>query len=221
MAALALMAGLMYTTQLALSFIPNVHLTAVLIVLTSIFFGWKAMCAVLIYVVLEGLTYGFGVWWISYLYAWPLLCTAAVLLRKNTSPALWAVTAGAHGLLFGALCALLDLRHTLRSYSLRVQFCTDPGADKAAEQGYGQVFHSAGTHRYKKMKTPGRKSGSFSLSFVSLVEHGHGAGPQVGAGDVFIPLQIYLADGRVGAYPVHDVLGVLQGVAVGDGHGLV
>ena len=106
MAALALMAGLMYTTQLALSFIPNVHLTAVLIVLTSIFFGWKAMCAVLIYVVLEGLTYGFGVWWISYLYAWPLLCTAAVLLRKNTSPALWAVTAGAHGLLFGALCAL-------------------------------------------------------------------------------------------------------------------
>lgn len=106
-AELGLMSALMVAMQLALSFIPNVHLTAMLIVVTAAVFGWSAMYSVLVYVMIEGLMYGFGVWWVSYLYAWPLLCMAAVLLRKNDVPSLlWAAVTGAHGLLFGALCAL-------------------------------------------------------------------------------------------------------------------
>lgn len=101
------MSALMVATQFALSFIPNVHLTAVLIVVTAVVFGWSAMYSVLVYVMLEGLMYGFGVWWVSYLYAWPLLCAVAVVLRKNDLPSLlWAAVTGGHGLLFGALCAL-------------------------------------------------------------------------------------------------------------------
>ncbi len=106
-AQLGLMAALMVTTQLALSFIPNVHLTAVLIVVTAVTFGWSAMYSVGVYVFIEGLMYGFGIWWFSYLYAWPILCAAAVLLaRRRLPPLMWAVVTGAHGLVFGALFAL-------------------------------------------------------------------------------------------------------------------
>jgi energy-coupling factor transport system substrate-specific component len=105
-AELALMSALMVSTQLAMSFLPNIHLTAVLIVVTAVTFGWDAMYSVLVYVVIEGIMYGFGVWWFSYLYAWPLLCAAAVLLRKNDSRTVWAIVTGTHGLCFGALCAL-------------------------------------------------------------------------------------------------------------------
>lgn len=95
-AELGLMSALMVATQFALSFIPNVHLTAVLIVVTAVVFGWSAMYSVLVYVMLEGLMYGFGVWWVSYLYAWPLLCAVAVVLRKNDLPSLlWAAVTGA------------------------------------------------------------------------------------------------------------------------------
>jgi len=107
LAELGLMSALMVTTQFALSWIPNVHLTAVLTVVTAVTFGWSALCAVGGYVLVEGLMYGFGVWWFAYLYAWPLLCAAAVLLRRvSPPPLLWAAVTGAHGLLFGAMCAL-------------------------------------------------------------------------------------------------------------------
>jgi energy-coupling factor transport system substrate-specific component len=106
MADLGLMAALMAGTQLAMSWLPNIHLTAVLIVVTAVIFGWRAMYSVLVYAAIEGAMYGFGVWWIGYLYAWPLLCAAAVLMRRNTSPLLWAVLTGVFGLCFGALCAL-------------------------------------------------------------------------------------------------------------------
>lgn len=103
---LALMGALMFALQVALASIPNVHLTAPLIILTACFFGWRAMYSVFIFVLLEGLMYGFGIWWVSYLYAWPLLAAAAVLMRKNDSAFVWAVAAALHGLGFGALCAI-------------------------------------------------------------------------------------------------------------------
>lgn len=104
--ALAIMGALMEGAKVALAAVPNVHLNAVFIILAAVFFGWKAMYAVSVYIILEGLLFGFGLWWVSYLYAWPLLCAVCVLLRRNDSPLIWAVTAAVHGLLFGALCAL-------------------------------------------------------------------------------------------------------------------
>ena len=37
------MGALMFAFQVALSGIPNVHITAVLIILTAVFFGWRCM----------------------------------------------------------------------------------------------------------------------------------------------------------------------------------
>ena len=103
---LALMAALIFGTKVALAGIPNVNLNSVLIILTVVFFGWKALYAVYVYVLLEGLVFGFSIWWFGYLYVWDVLVIAAMLLRKNDSALIWAVTAGIFGLIFGPLMYL-------------------------------------------------------------------------------------------------------------------
>ena len=100
------MGALMFVLKLVLAFLPNIHIGAVLIVITAVYFGWRSLYSVAIYVLLEGLAYGFGIWWISYLYAWPLLAVICVLMRKNESPFMWAIVAAVFGLSFGALCAI-------------------------------------------------------------------------------------------------------------------
>ncbi len=101
--ALALMGALIFAVKAALAAIPNVQLNALLIILTVIFFGWKALAAVGVYVLLEGLIFGFHVWWVSYVFIWPLLVVAAMVFRKTDSPWIWAVIAGFWGLIFGPL----------------------------------------------------------------------------------------------------------------------
>lgn len=103
---LALIGALMFASKLVLSAIPNVHLGAVLILLAVLLFGKRAFYSIFVYVLLEGLVYGFGVWFISYLYAWPLLALAALPLRQSRNWLLFAILAGAHGLLFGAMCTI-------------------------------------------------------------------------------------------------------------------
>ena len=100
------MAALIFGTKVALAGIPNVNLNSVLIILTVVFFGWKALYTVYIYVLLEGLIFGFSVWWVGYLYVWAILVVVAMLLRKNDSALLWAVVSGFYGLVFGLLMYL-------------------------------------------------------------------------------------------------------------------
>ena len=109
---LALMGGLIFATKAALAAFPNINLNTPLIILTVIFFGWRAMYSVAIYVLLEGLVFGFSLWWFSYLYAWPLLVVVAMLFRRNDSVLIWAVVAGVWGLLFGPVMYVLYLTVT-------------------------------------------------------------------------------------------------------------
>ena len=100
---LSLMGALIFAAKFALASLPNININAVLIILTAVFFGWKALYSVGIYVMLEGLIFGFQIWWVSYVFIWPLLVVVAVLLRRNRSALLWAVVAGFWGLAFGPL----------------------------------------------------------------------------------------------------------------------
>ena len=103
---LALMAALIFGTKVALASLPNINLNSVLIILTVVFFGWKALYTFYIYVLLEGLVFGFSIWWVGYLYVWAGRVIAAMLLRKNDSALIWAVVAGVFGLIFGPLMYL-------------------------------------------------------------------------------------------------------------------
>ena len=86
--ALSIIGALIFAAKMAMAALPNISLNALLIILTAVFFGWKALYAVGVYVMLEGLVFGFGLWWLCYWYLWPLLAALAVLMRKNDSPPL-------------------------------------------------------------------------------------------------------------------------------------
>ena len=104
---LALIGALIFATKAALAAIPNVNLNTTIIILTVVFFGWKALYAVGVYIMLEGLVFGFGIWWFSYLYVWPVIVVVAMIFRSNDSAVIWAVIAGIYGLCFGPLMYIL------------------------------------------------------------------------------------------------------------------
>ena len=98
---LSIIAALIFSTKVALSSLPNINLNALFIILATVYFGWKALYAVEVYILLEGLFFGFSIWWICYLYIWPMLVLTVMMFRRNRSSLIWAVVAGVYGLLFG------------------------------------------------------------------------------------------------------------------------
>lgn len=101
-----IMSALLITVQVALSFLPNIELVSLLIVLSTLIFGWKTLYIIYIFVFAEGFIYGFGVWWFCYLYVWTILMLITMLFKKNRSPFFWAIVTGAFGLSFGTLCSI-------------------------------------------------------------------------------------------------------------------
>ena len=102
----AFLGALYYAVQVALAPLPNIELVSVLILVTTLTFGAQALFPIYVFIVLEGLTYGFGVWWCVYLYVWPVLCVVVLLLSKHGSWWLWCAVLALFGLSFGALCAI-------------------------------------------------------------------------------------------------------------------
>ena len=107
----ALLGALLLVVQVVLAPLPNVELVSLLVLLYTLEFPRQTPGAIGVFVVLEGLVYGFGLWWVMYLYLWPLLALVVWLLRKNTSVLLWAVV-------LGGLWLTQTLSYLLRAYKL-------------------------------------------------------------------------------------------------------
>ena len=75
-ALMGMMAAALEAAKFALSFLPNVELVTLLIILYTLYFGKKVLPVIAVFVLLEGCRYGFGLWWVMYLYAWPILAGA-------------------------------------------------------------------------------------------------------------------------------------------------
>lgn len=103
---LAILSALMVVGKEALSFIPNVHPVMLLIIVTTLVYGWHALLCVFCFTLIEILIYGLGIWTIMYIYIWPLAVALVMLFRKEQSRLFWACFAAGFGLIFGALCAL-------------------------------------------------------------------------------------------------------------------
>jgi energy-coupling factor transport system substrate-specific component len=104
--ALALMTALLFVAQAALSFLPNIELVSLLIIVYTLCFRQKVLYVIYAFAVLEGLLYGFSMWWVTYLYVWTVLAALAWAFRRMQSPLGWAILSGAFGLGFGALCEI-------------------------------------------------------------------------------------------------------------------
>ncbi len=103
---IGVISALLITLQVGLSFLPNIELVSLLIILCTIIYGWKTLYIIYIFALAEGLVYGFGIWWINYLYVWTILMLLTMLFRDKRSPFFWAILSGAFGLSFGLLCSI-------------------------------------------------------------------------------------------------------------------
>lgn len=93
-------------SKLALSFLPNVELVTLLIILYTLTFGRKIVYVIAAFLLLEGCLYGFGLWWVMYAYIWPLVAGLAWFFRRRESVWFWSIFSGACGLFFGAFCSV-------------------------------------------------------------------------------------------------------------------
>lgn len=100
---------IMLLSKLLMEALPNFHLLGTLIVSYTIVYRKDALKPIYIFVLLSGLVYGFGIWWIPYLYIWTVLWGAVMLLPKNMKPKIavpvYMAVSGLHGLLYGTLYA--------------------------------------------------------------------------------------------------------------------
>ena len=103
---MALMVAIIEVSKVALAQIPNVELTSFWIIMFTLYFGPRIFYVIPVFIMIEGMIYGFGLWWIMYLYAWPLLVLVVLLLRKMNTAWDWGFVSGLFGLLFGFLCAI-------------------------------------------------------------------------------------------------------------------
>ena len=105
----AMMGGLIFAVKVVMAGLPNIHLVGVLIMSLTVVFRAKALIPLYIYVLLEGVFFGFTTWWLSYLYVWAVLWLFTILLPKNMPKKIavpvYMAVCGLHGLIFGPLCA--------------------------------------------------------------------------------------------------------------------
>ncbi len=104
---IAVFSALLIAAQVTLSVLPNIELVSILIISATFMLGYKIIYVLIVFVAVEGIIYGFGLWWFSYTYVWGILAFISILFRKERNPLVWALISGGFGLLFGTLCSIV------------------------------------------------------------------------------------------------------------------
>ena len=103
---MALMVAIIEVSKVALAQIPNVELTSFWVIMFTLYFGTRIFYVIPVFILIEGMMYGFNLWWIMYLYSCPLLAIVFFLLRKMNTAWEWSFISGLFGLSFGFLCSM-------------------------------------------------------------------------------------------------------------------
>ena len=103
---IGMMSAILVAVQVTLGFLPNVELVSLLIILYTCIFRWKCLYIIYVFVMVEGMIYGIGLWWFNYLYVWTVLFLIAMIFRTKRDPLFWAIISGSFGLGFGTLCSI-------------------------------------------------------------------------------------------------------------------
>ena len=103
---IGIMVAVIEVCKVTMTFLPNIELTTFWLILFTLFFNRKVAFVVPVFILIEGCIYGFGSWWIMYLYTWPLLVLIVWMFRKQESVWFWSILSGIFGLLFGLFCSL-------------------------------------------------------------------------------------------------------------------
>ena len=100
---------MLFCGDILMEWAPNIHFVGMLTMTYTLVYRGKALIPIYIYVFLNGVYAGFGLWWIPYLYLWAILWGGTMLLPRNMPrrvaiPVYMGVCA-LHGLCFGTLYA--------------------------------------------------------------------------------------------------------------------
>ena len=104
-----ILGALTFAAKYVMSFLPNIEPVSLMVMLFAVVFGSKWVYPVYLYVMMEILFYGISLWNINYLYIWAVLAVSAYFLRNMQGRMGWALLAGIYGLMFGALCGIVDI----------------------------------------------------------------------------------------------------------------
>lgn len=99
----AILGALIFALKICMAPLPNIEPVTLMLMLITLVFGARAFASASVYILLEGLVYGFSPWWLCYVYIWPLLIFLTLPLRKYRSRFLFSAVGGLFGFAFGFL----------------------------------------------------------------------------------------------------------------------
>lgn len=105
-AEMGVMLALIFIGKRAMDALPNIEIISLLFILFANHFGKKTLIVAEAFALLEGLIFGFNVWFIMYLYTWPGLILLILLLKGKVPVWGYAVISGFFGLFFGLFCSI-------------------------------------------------------------------------------------------------------------------
>lgn len=103
---MAFLTAILYVGQVGMAFLPNIEVVSLLIIIYTQLYRKKVFLMIYVFAILEGLTYGFGIWWFGYLYVWSVLAIIVLFMKEQKSAFVWAIVSGAFGLSYGFLFAI-------------------------------------------------------------------------------------------------------------------
>ena len=106
----AMLGTIMYLSKFLTAALPNIHLLALFIAAFTLTYRAKALIPLYVYILIEGVSCGFAMWWMPYLYIWAALWGAVMLISRLKLPRKFLIIAcmivcGLHGLSFGTMYA--------------------------------------------------------------------------------------------------------------------
>ncbi len=105
----SMLAAIMFCSKKLMEGLPNIHLVGMLTIAYTAVYRTKALIPIYLYVFLDGLFGGFGLWWLPYLYIWTILWGVTMLIPRKTPKwllcILYPALCSLHGLFFGVLYA--------------------------------------------------------------------------------------------------------------------
>ncbi len=105
----AMLGAMMYASKIVMEVLPNIHLLGMFIVALTVVYRWRALYPLYVYILLQGVTAGFSLWWMPYLYIWTVLWGAVMLLPRRmprqVAMVVYPVVCALHGFLYGVLYA--------------------------------------------------------------------------------------------------------------------
>ena len=105
-ALIGIMIAVIEVCKFVMAPLPNIELTSFWLIMFTLYFDKRVYFVVPALIIIEGAVFGFGLWWIMYLYAWPLLVIVTTIFKKSQSAVTFSLISGIFGLCFGLMCSV-------------------------------------------------------------------------------------------------------------------